>query len=420
MLDQTLRVSDTDRLYRYSANGKPASVRPAMNAKPSPRPDAADRQDNVAPDDDATIIHRLFNQKPPQPPHDEPDYDDDTDWLPMQQEKPKRNYKGPVAGLLVGTSVVAIALAFGLSRSPTPPPAPVVATAPQTVAQPAPKPPPVKQVQEPIQQPVVQPPIVQPPVQKPPAVQAPTQQALTQSPPKSYQPEPKPYVGISQPEMVTIRGGTFLMGSNEDSTEQPIHKVAVQSFMLAKYPVTVHQWRECVDAQGCDYMPSNAGADNAPISNISWRDAQQYVTWLSSVTGLSYRLPSETEWEYAARGGSSTRYWWGDSMKLGMTDCKGCGGVAGHPQHVGMHMANPFGLYDIGGGVSEWVADCWNKDYHGTPLDQEAFAISGCQEHVLRGGAWNNDASYVRSASRDHYASLVRYPTHGLRVARSF
>jgi formylglycine-generating enzyme required for sulfatase activity/class 3 adenylate cyclase len=238
-------------------------------------------------------------------------------------------------------------------------------------------------------------------------------------PPRLQIGSPEPAPGAVNPEMVPIPGGVFRMGSNEDPSEEPPHKVTIRAFLLAKYPITVRQWRECVRAKGCDYIPN--GSDDAPVTNVSWKDAQQFVAWLSQTSQQRYRLPTEAEWEYAARGGTDTRYWWGNAMKPGLADCKGCGGPGdeAQPTKVGTRPANPFGLYDIGGGVTEWVEDCWYKDYHEAPADGSARVGRDCRERVLRGGSWRNDPSYVRPASRDYYDASVRYPTHGLRVARS-
>jgi formylglycine-generating enzyme required for sulfatase activity len=172
-------------------------------------------------------------------------------------------------------------------------------------------------------------------------------------------------------------------------------------------------------AKACSYAPK--GDDDAPVSNVSWTDTQQFVTWLSQVTYRSFRLPSEAEWEYAARGGTGSRYWWGNAMKPGFADCRGCGGPqeAVQPTKVGTRPANPFGVHDIGGGVAEWVEDCWHKNYRGAPADGSAWLEPDCRERVLRGGSWNNDPGDVRPASRDFYDAPVRYPTHGFRLARS-
>jgi formylglycine-generating enzyme required for sulfatase activity len=251
------------------------------------------------------------------------------------------------------------------------------------------------------------------PQQTPQARQPPAEQQAIAIPP--IQPK-RDTSSIAEPEMVFIGGGAFQMGSQDDSTEKPVHRVNVQPFFIGKYPITGKQWRDCVKANGCrDTTPHE---DNAPISNVSWNDTQDYVKWLSQATKRDYRLPTEAEWEFAARGGTDTRYWWGNAVKYGFAVCKDCGDSA-QPTKVGAHQANPYGLFDIAGGISEWVEDCWFRDYNGAPTNGTARQIADCRDHVLRGGSWRNDASYARSASRDYYDSGVRYPTHGFRVARS-
>ncbi|HEV2552072.1 MAG TPA: SUMF1/EgtB/PvdO family nonheme iron enzyme [Stellaceae bacterium] len=232
-------------------------------------------------------------------------------------------------------------------------------------------------------------------------------------------PPPKP-APPKAPETVELPGGAFTMGSNDDASERPTHRVSLRPFAIGKYPVTIGEWKQCVAAHACPEIAA-AGEDDAPITNVSWSDAQQYAAWLARITGLPYRLPSEAEWEYAARGGTQTKYWWGNEMKPGVAACKGCGEPYDphHPVKVGSFPANPFGLHDMGGDVAEWVADCWHKDYHGAPADGSAWQGDNCREHVLRGGSWQNDASYLRTTSRDSYDTGVRYLTHGFRVARS-
>lgn len=223
------------------------------------------------------------------------------------------------------------------------------------------------------------------------------------------------------PEMVNIPAGTFHMGSNEDSTEKPIHEVSIAAFSLARFPVTVREWNLCVTANVCKSIGSDMDG-NLPAYNISWNDAQQYIDWLSQKTGNHYRLPTEAEWEYAARAGSKTNYWWGDAVVTGMADCKGCGSGAydpKHPKKVGMYPPNAFGLYDMVGSVTEWVQDCWHRNYHGAPNNGSAWSSIDCREYVIRGGSWRNDSSYARSASREFYDASVRYATHGFRLAKS-
>jgi formylglycine-generating enzyme required for sulfatase activity/class 3 adenylate cyclase len=242
---------------------------------------------------------------------------------------------------------------------------------------------------------------------------APTQAAFSAPPKPSTSPT------FREPEMVDLPGGTFAMGSNDDPSEKPVHRVTIKPFAIGKYPVTVRDWRECVTAKACAYEPT--GDDELPVANVSWTDAQQFIQWLSQTTQKPYRLPSEAEWEYAARGNTETKFWWGNQVATGMANCRGCGEPydATQPLKAGQLAANPFGLYDMGGGVAQWVADCQHKDFIGAPADGSAWIGGDCFTHVLKGGSWRNDPSYVRPASRDQYDLNVRYPTHGFRVARS-
>jgi formylglycine-generating enzyme required for sulfatase activity/class 3 adenylate cyclase len=261
-----------------------------------------------------------------------------------------------------------------------------------------------------------------------PSPQPPPREAASQTPQPSpssalSSPSPapastQPAVPIREPEMVAIRGGGFAMGSNDDPTERPVHQVTVKPFSIGKYPVTVLEWNECAAAKACGFTA--IGKDDAPVSNVSWTDAQQYAAYLAQTTKKTYRLPSEAEWEYAARGGTQTKYWWGDKMQPGMAGCKDCGDLAAEqPAKIGSFRPNPFGLHDMGGGVDQWVEDCWHKTYQGAPGDGSAWSSGDCSAHVLRSGSWKNDSRYVRPSNRDGYDTNVRYPTHGFRVALS-
>jgi formylglycine-generating enzyme required for sulfatase activity len=218
--------------------------------------------------------------------------------------------------------------------------------------------------------------------------------------------------------MVSITGGTFLMGSDDDPSEKPIHRVTVKAFAISKFPITVREWNACVAAKSCSYVPT--GKDDAPVANLSWTDTQQFVEWLSKVAHKPYRLPTEAEWEYAARGGTRSKFWWGDRLQA-MANCKGCNEPydASQPLKVGSFKPNPFGLYDMGGNVDQWVADCWHQNYAGASSDGSAWAEGDCLSRVMRSGSWKNGPGYVRPSSRDHYDATVRYPTHGFRVAYS-
>lgn len=220
------------------------------------------------------------------------------------------------------------------------------------------------------------------------------------------------------PDMVMIPGNTFAMGGLE-SAELPVHRVTIAPFALGKYPVTVGEWNACVTDKACADLAT--GPEDNPVTNVSYYDAKDYLAWLSRTSGKPFRLPSEAEWEYAARGGAATKFWWGDQMRPGMANCDGCNGT-GEPARlvkVGSFQANPFGLFDMGGSVDQWVADSWHKNYQGAPSNGAAWVDEQSFVRVIRSGSWKNDASYVRSGSRDRYDGRVRYPTHGFRVAQS-
>ena len=248
---------------------------------------------------------------------------------------------------------------------------------------------------------------------------APANQQAAQQPRPASTPGTPPASAVREPEMNTIRGGSFTMGSNDDVTEKPTHQVTIKPFAISKYPISIRDWNECAAAKACAFVAT--GRDDAPVTNVSWSDAKQFVAWLAGATRKAYRLPSEAEWEYAARGGTQTKYWWGDQFQPGMANCKNCNDVAAaeQPIKVGSFKPNPFGLYDMGGSVDQWVEDCWHKNYQGAPADGSAWVEGECASHVIRSGSWKNDARYVRPSNRDGYDTNVRYPTHGFRVALS-
>ena len=249
---------------------------------------------------------------------------------------------------------------------------------------------------------------------------APKQAAPLPSPASpAVQPTTQAAAPVREPEMVSLRGGSFAMGSNEDVSEKPVRQVTVKPFAMGKYPVTVQEWNACATAKACGFTAS--GKDDAPVTNVSWSDAKQYVAWLAETTRKPYRLPSEAEWEYAARGGTQTRYWWGDQFQPGMVNCRNCSDIPSgdQPVKVGSLKPNPFGLFDMGGSVDQWVEDCWHKNYQGAPADGSAWVENECPSHVIRSGSWRKDSGYARTANRGSYDTNVRYPTHGFRVALS-
>jgi formylglycine-generating enzyme required for sulfatase activity len=279
--------------------------------------------------------------------------------------------------------------------------APITKPEPPAV-KPAPAPPPVARPE--------------PPVIKPGPAAAPT--------PVAAQPTGSISDCDSCPEMLVLQPGSFVMGdANGDRSEKPAHRVTIRkAFAIGKYEVTLGQWNACTQAGACKAIPeATSWSDQSPARDLSWTDAQQYVRWLSKQTGQKYRLPTEAEWEYAARAGTSTRYWWGEKMQPGKANCKGCGGDWNNdaPVNVDVFPPNPYGIYGMNGGVWEWVEDCWQKDYDGAPTDGSAWTSSDCRENVIRGGSWRNDSTYAHSASRFTYDTTVRYILNGFRVART-
>lgn len=262
------------------------------------------------------------------------------------------------------------------------------------------------------------------------------------------------------PEMVAIPAGTFTMGSpatepGRFDSEGPQHSVSVRAFALGKYDVTNAEFLTFLKETGyqpdpCDrilglswkslrgglaYPPGASDPPLEPAVCLSWNDAQAYLAWLNGkVQGLAslsntrkdpYRLPSEAEWEYAARAGTTTARWWGDAIGSGNANCNGCGsewdGRLIAP--AGSFGPNPFGLYDMLGNVWQWVNDCWNESYVGAPSDGSAWTTGDCSNHVMRGGSWSNVPVFVRSAARskgDAAGQNFDYSSYaGFRVART-
>ena len=226
------------------------------------------------------------------------------------------------------------------------------------------------------------------------------------------------------PALVSLPAGAFTMGNNaSDPSEKPAHRVAIGApFAIGKFEVTVQQWNACVDARGCPRIaqPANT-APNAPMRDVSWDDAQLYVKWLASATGKPYRLPTEAEWEFAARGGSATPYWWGAQMLTGKANCKECGPPwsAERPANVGSFGANGFGLHDTSGSVWEWVSDCWHNNFKEAPADGSSWDQANCRVRVIRGGSWREGTAYMVASTRFKYDAGVRQSQNGFRVARS-
>ena len=233
------------------------------------------------------------------------------------------------------------------------------------------------------------------------------------------------------PLMVVVPSGSFMMGApgwdwDSDDDEGPRHRVSID-YMLAVgvYEVSFDEWDACVDEGGCwGYVPDDGGwgRGNQPVINVSWEDAQSYVSWLSERTSHEYRLLSESEWEYVAHAGTETKYSWGNNTGHNRANCDGCGSRwdADKTAPVGSFRANAWGIYDMHGNVWEWVEDCWNSGYQGAPSDGSTWESGNCSVRMLRGGSWNDLPRYLRSTNRSRSRSGDRHNSSGFRVARRF
>lgn len=232
---------------------------------------------------------------------------------------------------------------------------------------------------------------------------------------------------MPQIDMVSIPAGSFAMGSTRRDDERPVHKVRMSAFEMGKTEVTFDQWDACFANDGCDHFPKDEGwgRGNRPVINVSWDDAQQFITWLNQSTGKRYRLPSEAEWEYAARAGSGTRFSVGGCLSTsqanydGKHPLDGCrqGDYREQTTAVGSFAANAFGLHDMHGNVWEWTQDCWNDSHSGAPSDGTARTSGNCSRRVIRGGSWYNGAVYARSGRRNYSSPAYRDSAQGFRLA---
>ena len=209
------------------------------------------------------------------------------------------------------------------------------------------------------------------------------------------------------PEMVVIPAGSFKMG---DIDEKPVHRVTIpRPFAVGKYEVTQAEWRALMGSN-----PSRFKGGRNPVEQVGWNDAQDFVRRLSTKTGKQYRLLTEAEWEYAARAGTATKYFWGNSFDTSRAN----NGDETVP--VGRYAPNSFGLHDMHGNVWEWVEDCWHGSYSGAPTNGSAWTSGGnCRVRVLRGGSWLITPRPLRSANRLWLTSDLRFSYFGFRIART-
>ncbi len=215
-------------------------------------------------------------------------------------------------------------------------------------------------------------------------------------------------------EMVFVEGGIFQMGSNSGgSDEKPVHTVRIKSFYIGKYEVTQKQWREVMEKNPSRF----SGCDNCPVENVSWNDVQEFISKLNAKTGMNYRLPTEAEWEYAARGGNKSRWYkYSGSNKVG--------DVAWYYENsekkthaIGFRQSNELGIYDMSGNVWEWCSDKYSHIYYKvTPVDNPKGPYTSDYK-VLRGGSWFNNEDSCRTANRNRLTTDFSYFNIGFRLA---
>ena len=231
-------------------------------------------------------------------------------------------------------------------------------------------------------------------------------------------------VGGYGPTMIKVPGGKLRMGGASGIVapdEVPRHDVDISSFMVSVYEVTFAEYDRFASATGKS-KPDGKGWDRKthPVVNVSWDDAQAYTRWLSKQTGKRYRLLSEAEWEYVARAGTTTSFWWGIKPGVGNAHCFDCKSdySTSKPAKIGTYKANPFGLFDTAGNVFEWVHDCYHRNYKGAPVDGSVWEGGDCDVRVVRGGAYRSPASSMRAENRDKFKSSRGQYNVGIRVAR--
>ncbi|WP_271273582.1 SUMF1/EgtB/PvdO family nonheme iron enzyme [Aliamphritea hakodatensis] len=230
--------------------------------------------------------------------------------------------------------------------------------------------------------------------------------------------------GFKGPQMVIIPRGRFMMGDQQligDDNELPSHEVNIgYKFALARNEITFSDYDHYALATGQPLPDDNGwGRGNRPVVNVTWQQAKAYTRWLADITGQPYRLPTEAEWEYVARAGSDSNYWWGEKLEPERAVCGECGSPWDGKQTapVGSFPANSWGIHDMSGNVDEWVEDCYQDSYIGAPVNGDARQDGSCEFRVMRGGSWFDIGRVIRSSSRYRHPANASKNTWGFRVA---
>ncbi len=233
--------------------------------------------------------------------------------------------------------------------------------------------------------------------------------------------------GGASPIMVEMPAGNFTMGSSVTSDffeERPHRDIKVSRFAISKHEISFAEYEKFAKATKHSTPDDEGwGRNNQPVINVSWQDAVDYTVWLSEQTGHSYRLPSESEWEYMARAGSQASYWWGNELRGNYANCHDCtDNLAGkQTTAVESYDANAFGIKNTAGNVAEWVQDCYHASYENAPLDSKAWISNGnCGKRMVRGGSYRSSFNHLRSSARDSFDITTRSDSIGFRVVREY
>ena len=226
------------------------------------------------------------------------------------------------------------------------------------------------------------------------------------------------------PELVVVPNGIYVMGlGGTTEAENPRHRVTIRKpFAIGRYEVSFNEWEACMTDGGCDHDPDDHkwGRGTRPVINVKFGQVEKYLNWLSEATGQTYRLPSESEWEYAHRGGTTTTYPWGNELGINLANCKDCKSMwsAKGTAPVGSFEANAYGLFDTVGNAFEWTADCWNPNHENAPADGSARTDGDCKQRVMRGGSFYYFSKVARSSYRAKNRKEVNSYWLGFRVVR--
>jgi formylglycine-generating enzyme required for sulfatase activity len=331
----------------------------------------------------------------------------------------------PLPGINEPPATAVVAEPVGKAEKPAVKVVPVLPAAPPVKAATPPARAPEKVVVVPAA-PVVAKPVEQPVPKKvapAPKKVAPAPEPAPPAAPRSFQDSLQG--GGKGPVMVELPVGDFLMGSTGNSLnfdESPRHKVTLDGFSISKHEVTFAEYDKFARATG-RRLPNDEswGRADRPVINVSWNDARAYAEWLSKKTGKRYRLPTEAEWEYAARAGSTGKVWWDTNSKVKPANCFNCGSEwdGKRTAPAGSFSGNAFGLLDMAGNAQEWTEDCYHTGYTGAPDNGTAWLTPECTQRVVRGGSYSNPLDTLRNAKRSQYNQDARLDNLGFRIIRS-